>query len=126
MEHVCCREERLPVLVQLDVTSQDISVSSEDLFSFRIPYDELLIWVLHCVELIDVHLQSASASGITECYLAKTCDLSHDIWRIMMIDHIYLVSALVCVSQLLGWCKLRLEQLYANGSNDRLFHGSIL
>ena len=62
MEHVRSRKKRLSVLVQFDVRSEDISVSSEDLFRIRIPDDELLVWVFHCVELVDIHRESASTT----------------------------------------------------------------
>ena len=106
MEHVCCRQKRLPVLVKLDVTSEDVSVSSEYLFSVRVPYYELLVWVLHGVELVDVNGEAASSAGIAECLLAETAYFFHDIRGVMMIDHIDLVVALVGVSQLFRWCQL--------------------
>ena len=125
MEHMSCCQERLVVLVELDVSTKNITISSKNLLSFRIPHDELLVWVLHSVEFVDIHLETASAAGVAECDLTQTRDLPHYVWRVVVVDHVDLVFALIRVSELFRWSQLCLKQVYADGSNN-WFHGKIL
>ena len=62
MEHVRSRKMWLAVLAQLYVSAKYESVASENPFCLRVPYDQLLVWVFHGVELVDVYSKSASSA----------------------------------------------------------------
>ena len=51
MEHVSSCQKRLAVRTQLDVVTVNESVAAENLLCVRIPYDELLVWRFHRIEL---------------------------------------------------------------------------
>ena len=121
MEHVRCGKQRLAIAVKLDVRSEDVAISAEDLLCLRIPYDQLLVRVFHSIELIDIHRQTASASRVSECLFAESADLHHDIRGVMVVDHVDLVMTFVCISQFLSWGKLSLEDIHINRCDDR-FH----
>ena len=79
MEHMGCRQYRLSVFSELYVGSQNVTVSAKNPFCFRIPYDELLIRVVHRVEFIDVHRKTASSAGISEGFFTETAYFPHHI-----------------------------------------------
>ena len=91
----------LSVFLHLYVRSCYVSVASDDLLIVRVPYDELLVWNLHRVEIIDIHRQTASASRVSECLFTESSDLPHDVGRVVVAYNVDLVASLVCVPQLL-------------------------
>ena len=53
--------------------------------------------MVHRVEFVDIHRQTAATSGIAESLFAETTDFSHYIRRVMMVDHIDFIVTLVSV-----------------------------
>lgn len=92
--HVAGRYARLPV-DHPDVASGDESVASENEVVFGIPHKELTAGGIHDIEVVDITGFSGAASGRTECYLAQTSDLAHDVRGFPTVDDIYFVAALV-------------------------------
>ena len=115
-------EHGLSVGVNINVGAKDIAIAADDLFSLRIPHDELLVAVWHGVELIDIHTLAGAAASLSEGYLTKTADFLHHVGRFMSRYDIYFVVALVCHSQLALWSELLLEQFLIYWLDNLLFH----
>lgn len=101
MEDMACCQNGLSVVVEVYFVSELVSVSAYYFFLVRIPYNQLLVALLHRVELVDIESLAGTTSGCAECLLALSAYLAHDIWRIMIVYNIYFVIALVCHPQLL-------------------------
>ena len=66
MEHVGCGEMRLSVLLYHDIRTKYITIAAKHGLGLRIPYHNLLVWIVHEIKLIKVHFHSGAATGITE------------------------------------------------------------
>ena len=124
MEHVRGSQDGLPLGIDLHVRTQDVAVPSQNLLSLGVPYDELLVGILHGVILIQVQRHARTASCLTEGNLAQTANFTHHLGRILPGDDIYLVVALVGKTQALVFGEFALQYLYRYGVYD-LFHVDI-
>ena len=55
MEHMAGSQDGLTFFVILPVGTQQITITTNDFFCLRIPYDKLLITIVTGIELIDIH-----------------------------------------------------------------------
>ena len=101
VEHVAGSKDRLSFLIQLDVRAEDVTVATNDFFRFRIPHNQLLVWVLHCVELIEVAIKPRTTTCSTESNLTETPNFAHNIGSVLPCDHIHLIVALARHTQAL-------------------------
>ena len=98
LKHVGGCNLRHPIL-HLNLVAKDKTVCSHYHLVLRVPYQQLLARLVHCVELIDIATKPSATSGMAECNLAQTAYLAHHIRRIVGIYNVNLVAALVGVTQ---------------------------
>ena len=122
MKHVTSSHHRLPVLSHLPVTSKNISVSSNDLLSFRIPHNKLAATIIHCVEFINIHRLACTSSCRPESYFAQTTDFFHHIRSILRRHHINLIMTLIRHTKHLFWRQLTPKQVLTDRLDDFFFH----
>ena len=122
MKHVTCCYHRLTILPYLPLTTKDITITTNNLLSFRIPYNQLSATILHRVELIDIHRFARTTSCRTESYLAQTSNLLHDVWCCFSGHNIYLIVTFVSHTKHPFRSQLAFEQFLANGLDDFFFH----
>ena len=67
------------MLVEAYIRTENIAVTAQYLFLFRIPDYQLLIRIIHNIVLINIHGHSCSATGSTKCNLTQTSDFLHRI-----------------------------------------------
>ena len=66
MKHVGSSQNRRPFLIKAHICPEQIPISPQNFFRFRIPYDQLLIWVFHRVVFVDIHRQARSSTRSTK------------------------------------------------------------
>ena len=96
VEQVCRGQPWLAVFVKFDVRALQVAVSSDQLLGFGIPYDQLLVGMLHDVVFIEVERLARSSPGHAERYLAQPSDLTHHVRRVLIRDYVDFIVALVC------------------------------
>ena len=110
MEHVACCQYGLSLFVKLYVRPEQITIASYNLLLLRVPYYQLFIAVLTSVELVQIDFFTSTSTGFAEDYFTQSANLTKYIGRIVGINYIYFVVALVCHSQLTFWRQLALQQ----------------
>ena len=93
-------ELRLSMLIHLPTCTFKVTIATDNLFSFWIPDNKLLIAILTSIEFIDIHCFARSTSCFTESYLAQTPNLFHNIGCVMRCDNINLIMTLVSHTKL--------------------------
>ena len=121
MEHMGCGKDGLAFGVQTHVRSHDVAVTSENSLGIGIPDDNLLVWVLHGIELVDIGGKAAAASCLTEGFFAKTADFLHYVGGVVSVNNVYDVPALVRIAEFLIRGEFRFQKLYRYRV-DNLFH----
>ena len=121
VEHVGRGQQGLPLVVEADIRAQDVSVAAQDFFGLGIPDDELLIGMLHDVELVDVHRLARTSAGGAEGNLAQAADLLHRVGGVMGRNDVNLVVTAVGHAQALVFGEFRLQQFFAYRCNN-IFH----
>ena len=122
MKHVACGKNRLPILVELPVCAQQIAIAADNIFSFRIPHDELLVAVVHSVELVYIHRFAGAPACRTEGDLPQTADFFHDVRCVVNSDDINFVMTFVGHTETLVWGKLTFQQFSADRFYNLFFH----
>lgn len=120
-EHVTGCEVGLPIGSDFPVFPEDVTVASYDFFLFRIPDDELFVWVVAGVVFVEVVAFPGSSSCCSEGYFAQSSDFHNNVWRVLPCNNIDLVVAFVCHSQMLIWCKFCFEYFSWDWAYD-FFH----
>ena len=77
----------------------DVTVASDYIVVLGVPHNELFIWYLHRVELVNVYLLACATTCRTECYFAQTSNLAHHIGCFCRSDYVNLVVTPVCETQ---------------------------
>ncbi len=124
VKHVARGQLRLPVIVELPVASEEVSVAADYLLLLRIPHDELLIAVVTRVKLVYIHRLTRSSACRAERYLAQSAYFPHHVGGVVGRHHIDVVVAFVrCAEQFIG-SKLAAQNLFADGLDNLFFHWS--
>ena len=118
-------EDRLSVVIQFPVGTHQVAVAADDLLLVGIPHDKLLIAVVAGIELIDVHLLARATACLAEGDLTQSTDLAHDVGCLVRGHHIDLVIAFVGHSELSLTGEFTLQQLFADRTDNLLFHGCL-
>ena len=121
-EHVGSGEDRFSLVVQPDVGAMYVAIASEYLFVLRIPHNELPVWLVHRVELVDVACQSSTAACLAEGDLTKSSDFAHEIRALMRSEDVNVVSALACVTQKASAVQFFFQYLLVDRSDDFFEH----
>ena len=66
MKHVACGKNRLAIGVKLYITSQKISITTNDFLFFRIPNYQLFVTVLTSVKLIKIYRLTCTTASLTK------------------------------------------------------------
>ena len=112
LEHMSCSQERFSVFVHLDVRTEQISVSTDDFLVLGVPYDKLLVRVVHGVELVEVERFSRAPSGSPEYDFTQSSDFADHIWGILPSADVYLIIASVRSPQFLVLGELRFQEFH--------------
>ena len=107
--------------IEAHVCTQQVTVTTQYFLCLRIPYDKLLVRIVHHVIFVDVHGQACSSSCSTEGYLTQTSNLFHRVWRILCRNNVNLVVTSVGHAQSLVFGQLRFQQFLVYRC-DNLFH----
>ena len=84
------------MLVIYNVIAKHITVSAYDTLGIGIPQHQLLVAVCGIgIELVNVQLTAGSAASRTESLLTQTSYLAYDIGRVVVIDNVNLVAAMI-------------------------------
>ena len=121
MKHVGSSQDRSAFLIETHIRSKQIPIAAQYFFCFRIPYDQLLIWMFHSVIFIYIHRQPRSSTGSTKSDFTQTTDFPHYIGCILISNNINLIITFIRHSQAFVFRQLRLQQLFAYRFNN-LFH----
>ena len=116
-------QNRLSVLVEVHFVAQFVAVARDNLLFLRIPHKELLVAVVHEVELIEVEFLSRSATSSPEYLLTLASNLPHHVGRVVDVDDENLVVALVGRPQTLVGGEFAEQQFFVYRWYDGLFHG---
>ena len=122
MEHMACCQNRLSLFIVIPISTQQISIATNNLLSLWIPYDKLLVTIVTSIEFIDIHILSRASASFAECYLTESTYLLHHIRSIMGCDYIYLIMTLVSHTELTIRSKFTLENLFGYRLDNFLFH----
>ena len=95
MEHVAGSQLRLSLFVVFPISTQKITIATDNLFLIRVPDNQLLIAILAGVKLVDIHRLACSATSLTEYDLTQASNLLHHVGSVMSRDDIDFVVALV-------------------------------
>ena len=125
VKHMGSCQNRGTMFVKTHIRTQDITVSTQNFFSFRIPDNQLLVRIVHDVIFVNIHRLARSSSRSAERNLAQTADLLHGIRRVLGSNDIYLVMTSIGHTQALLLSQLRFQQLLAYRCNY-IFHISLL
>ena len=91
VKQVVSSQHRLTVLIELDIRTAKETITSQYLFIFRTPDDQLTIGILHRIELVDIYREAGSPAIITKCDFTQTPDFLHYIRRVMGGYNIYFI-----------------------------------
>lgn len=72
-----------------------IAITARDLLVFGIPNEQLLVRHLAGIVLVDIHFLARAAARRPERKLAQPPDLEHHIGRVVVVDDIDLVVAVI-------------------------------
>ena len=115
-------EHWLPVGVDVGVGAEYVAVAAYYFLLLGVPHYELLVAVVAGVELVEVYRLARASAGLAEHYFAQAANLPDDVWRIVYVNDVYLVVALVCHAELPLGRQFALEQCLVDGLDDFLFH----
>ena len=91
VKQVGSSQHRLTVLIELDIRTAKETITTQYLFIFRTPDDQLTIGILHRIELVDIYRKAGSPAIITKCDFTQTPDFLHYIRRVMGGYNIYFI-----------------------------------
>ena len=122
MEHVTGGKNRLSLVIIFPVSTQQITVTSDNLFRLRIPHDELFVASLARIKLVDIDFLASSSASLAESNLSQSPDLLHHVGCIVCGNDIDFIVALVGHAKALVGRQFAFEHFLVNGLNNWLFH----
>ena len=122
VEHVTRGQFGLSFLVQLPVSTLQVTISTNNLLFLWIPDDKLFIAIFTGIELINIHRLTCTASCLTEGDLAKAPDLFHHVGCIVSSYDINLVMTFVGHTKLKLRCQFTFEDFLFDWLDNLLFH----
>ena len=122
MKHVAGSEDGLTFVVHLPCRTFQIAVTSNNLLSLRIPYNQLLVAIFTGIEFIDIHRFTSASTRLSKSYLTQASNLFHHIRRIVSRHNIDLIVTLVGHTKLTIARQFAFKNFLGNGLDNLLFH----